>query len=164
MPPLDYLYQQTRFLQNAMSFCSHAIELLRAFDFANSRKIPRRQLILTSCPPPWPQFSKLKMKIAYPVRFFKTAWILVVLLSPHAWSWYPPGSHVGLPGCITLWYLFLFDLVEDTTCKAGERQSDLAFLARRMMPCSVGGKDGAAAGGGLTAAATVAFSQSSFGR
>jgi hypothetical protein len=72
-------------------------------------------------------------------------------------SWVPPGSHVGLPGCITLWYLFLFDLVEEVTCNAGTCRSDLAFLARQMIPCSVGGKGGATAGGRLTAAAAVAL-------
>jgi hypothetical protein len=64
-----------------------------------------------------------------------------------------------MPGCNTLWCLFLFVLVDEDTCTAGACQSDFAFFALRMILLSEEGTTGGVAttGGRFTAADTVAF-------
>jgi hypothetical protein len=86
-------------------------------------------------------------------------WVgIFILKSSRSGLWSPPGSHVGLPGSVTLWYLLLLDLVAEATCNAGAYQpSALAFFALRMIPWSVGGREGGQTGGKVTEAPTEAL-------
>jgi hypothetical protein len=87
-------------------------------------------------------------------EFTLQVWVLVSAWLPRLPAWL---YHVMVS--------FLFDLVEEATCNVRTCQSDMRFFARFMILCNVGGKEGAAAGGRFTAAATVAsFSHLSFGR
>ena len=83
---------------------------------------------------------------------------MLILESLRSGSKVPPGFHVGMPGCNTLWYCLLFALVEEDICIAGACQSVLAFLARLIIPRSAEGKRGVAAlGAGATADKMVAL-------